>query len=192
MVYIGKSDNNYITETESLRPIVGSGADEDIRLGTDDYDRLDTSGKCTLPSALVLPKSEDGSYTPTSPQSTILNILSAVPADDYDQYCRGWHQLNTRNPPYNYNRNGECGNWQEKYIALHKHRLNQLEALKAHNYKQLDGQDRPTYIAYKCIQVATNGNRGCGGLADRMSGKEVLLMFYRIPCTHERVWVSVV
>jgi hypothetical protein len=130
-----------------------------------------TQGKCTLPSSLALPQSEDGSYTPTSPHYTILDILSAVPEDDYDQYCQGWHVLNSADPPYKYNVNGECGNWQNSYIALHKKRLEQLKALETHDYKQLRDQDKPQYIVYKCIQVATNGNRGCGGLADRMSGK---------------------
>ncbi|KAG2186502.1 hypothetical protein INT44_002724 [Umbelopsis vinacea] len=172
MFYTGHTDIQYAEDDDIAYSIPDhkSAADQPIEAGTGHHELPTTQGKCTLPSSLALPQSEDGSYTPTSPHYTILDILSAVPEQDYSKYCQGWRVLNSANPPYKYNLNGECGNWQNNYIALHKKRLEQLKALEAHNYGQLQVQDKPQYIVYKCIQVATNGNRGCGGLADRMSG----------------------
>ncbi|KAG2173594.1 hypothetical protein INT43_005012 [Umbelopsis isabellina] len=178
--HIGESNKDYAQDYDVPVPIESPDtvASND-KIGTDDYTITEPEGKCSLPTTLTIPKSEDGSYTPTSPHSDILAILSSVPEDDYEQYCQGWRKLVKPDYPYTYNLNGECGNWQEKYAALHKRRLTQLDSLKANDLDKLDSQDRPTYIAYKCVQVATNGNRGCGGLADRMSGM-ISTFFYAL------------
>lgn len=178
--HVGEPSTDYTQDYDVSVPIENPDmAAPNDNIGTDDYTTTEPDGKCTMPITLTIPKSEDGSYTPTSPHADILAILSSVPEDDYEQYCQGWRKLVKPDYPYTYNLNGECGNWQEKYAALHKRRLAQLDALKANDLAKLDSQDRPTYIAYKCVQVATNGNRGCGGLADRMSGM-ISTFFYAL------------
>lgn len=133
-------------------------------------DQFDNSGEsCELPDELVIPESEDGSYTPPGPDPTLLKALQLVAPADKDRYCRDvWDAQRGFTDVMPYNVNGECGNWQQKYTALHQRRLQQLELIRAN--KLADLEEEPRFISYYCKEVAVNGNRGCGGLADRMSG----------------------
>ena len=114
---------------------------------------------------------EDGTYTPPSPDMSLLNAIHQASPEDIDSYCRNVydreHGFNAATP---YNENGKCGKWQDEYTALHQRRLEQLELIR--NGKADELEETPLFISYLCKEVPVNGNRGCGGTADRMSGKK--------------------
>ncbi|OZJ03133.1 hypothetical protein BZG36_03864, partial [Bifiguratus adelaidae] len=132
--------------------------------------KLRPQSTCYLPQDMAIPASEDGTYTPPAPDQSLADFLRKVSESTYDTYCQEWHRRQTIPPEqYDYNRRGECGSWQKDYIQLHQQGLSHLQDLKAGVLSQKDGT-RHKYLAYVCNDVATGGNRGCGGLADRMSG----------------------
>ncbi|KAI9319967.1 hypothetical protein BX666DRAFT_2018108 [Dichotomocladium elegans] len=125
---------------------------------------------CELPNELFIAKSEDGSYTPPAPDPSLLNAVRLIAPEDVEKYCK-----NAYDPQHGfqdamtYNVHGECGNWQESYRAQQKQRLEQLEKLKTGDLVN-PAKEAPRFISYLCMKVPVNSNRGCGGLADRMSG----------------------
>ncbi|KAI8391809.1 uncharacterized protein BYT42DRAFT_558149 [Radiomyces spectabilis] len=134
------------------------------------YGGVKSKDKCQLPSKIMLPMSPDGTYSPPSPDDSLLKVLEYVAPDDYDKYCQSWDPVSGFTDEIPYNKNGECGTWQAKYRALHERRLEQLERLKAGDLESFQHEDKPMFISYYCKEVPKNSNRGCGGLADRMSG----------------------
>jgi hypothetical protein len=133
-------------------------------------DGIKTDKQCRLPTSLFIPKSNDGQYTPPGPHASVLKALAFVTKDDYDSYCQHWDPVKGFDDVIPYNVHGECGNWQKKYQELHERRLEQLERLKADDIESFSHDDIPVYVSYLCKEVPANSNRGCGGLADRMSG----------------------
>ncbi|CAO3619989.1 unnamed protein product [Cunninghamella blakesleeana] len=138
---------------------------------------IKTETTCQLPKKLWIPKSEDNTYTPPFPHESVLKALELVPQQDYNEYCQHWDPEKGFDDEIPYDSLGKCGNWQKKYKELHEKRLEQLERIKAGDYDSLVHEDRPLYVSYLCKQVVTN--RGCGGLADRMSGM-ISTLFYAL------------
>ncbi|KAI7853717.1 hypothetical protein BDC45DRAFT_441728 [Circinella umbellata] len=124
---------------------------------------------CILPDELYISPTEDGTYTPPSPDVSLLNSIRQASPEDIDSYCRNVfdreHGFNAATP---YNEDGKCGKWQDEYTALHQRRLEQLELIR--DGKADEVEEAPLFISYLCKEVPVNGNRGCGGTADRMSG----------------------
>lgn len=136
----------------------------------EDIDVFDQDDTCQLPEALYIPKSEDGTYTPPGPDPTLLKALRGASADDLDYYCRNvYDPVHGFTDVFPYNVNGECGTWQQEFTASQNEKLKQLERMKAGEV--LAPEEVPRFASYLCKEVPENGNRGCGGLADRMSGK---------------------
>ncbi|KAI9306923.1 hypothetical protein BJ944DRAFT_159010 [Cunninghamella echinulata] len=131
------------------------------------YGGIKTETTCQLPSKLWISKSEDNSYTPPHPHASVLKAVELLQKEDYNTYCQHWDPIKGFDDVIPYNSLGDCGNWQKKYIELHQKRLEQLERIKAGDFESLVHEDRPLYVSYLCKEVVTN--RGCGGLADRMS-----------------------
>ena len=114
--------------------------------------------------------SEDGSYTPPNPDPTLLEAVRHATYNDIDNYCRNVYDPKKGfNSETLYNTNGECGNWQQQYQQLHQQRLEQVELIKQGNIDAV--KERPEFVSYLCREVPVKGNRGCGGLADRMNGE---------------------
>ncbi|KAI8060067.1 hypothetical protein BC940DRAFT_281353 [Gongronella butleri] len=153
-----------------------ANADEET---VQDFGGIKTSTECRLPSKLVIPKSEGILYTPPSPDNSLFKVLEMVHDDEYNQYCQHWDPVNGFDDEIPYNVDGECGNWQERYQQLHAQRLEQLERLKSGDFESFAHDDKPKYISYFCKKVPENSNRGCGGLADRMSGM-ISTFFYAL------------
>ncbi|ORX51186.1 hypothetical protein DM01DRAFT_1384444 [Hesseltinella vesiculosa] len=149
---------------------------EKVAKANDDENGIGNSGGiktatvCKLPTRLDIPGTQDARYTPPSPDVSLLKILQQVPTDEYQQYCQHWDPVYGFDDDIPYNVNGECGNWQKRYEDLHSQRMEQLERLKAGDFESFAHDDKPRYISYFCKKVPENSNRGCGGLADRMSG----------------------
>ncbi|KAI7870039.1 hypothetical protein BDF14DRAFT_1778694 [Spinellus fusiger] len=126
---------------------------------------------CGFPSQIPISKSEDGTFTPPSPDATFFSALSRVTSSEYNAFCsqldpqRGFVNDTLTNPETN-----ECGTWQGKYKALHERRLEQLERLKAGDFGSFQHEDRPKFVGYICEIDKKNRRHGCGGLADRMTG----------------------
>ncbi|KAL0074714.1 hypothetical protein J3Q64DRAFT_1777345 [Phycomyces blakesleeanus] len=135
-----------------------------------DYGGIKTTGKCELPRKITIAPSGDETYSPPPTDASLLKAISFVTKSEYEDYCQQWDPATGFTDAEPYNTRGECGTWQEKYTALHKHRLEQLELIKSGDLQGFTDSDRPTYISYVCKEVPANSNRGCGGLADRMSG----------------------
>lgn len=129
-----------------------------------------TATECRLPSALHMPQSPNGQYTPPAPHESVLRAVKLAHPDDVDAYCQHWDPVQGFDDVIPYNTHGECGNWQDKYTGLHQQRLEQLERLKSGDIESFSHDDTPLYVSYLCKEVPANSNRGCGGLADRMSG----------------------
>lgn len=132
-------------------------------------DASTADAECQLPTELFIAKSEDGSYTPPHPDPTLLQAIRLAAPSDVENYCRNTYDRTTGfvdTAPYN--TNGECGIWQQQYRELHQRRLKELEMMQQGQLDEL--AEPPRFISYLCREVATVGNRGCGGLADRMSG----------------------
>ncbi|KAI9277256.1 hypothetical protein BDA99DRAFT_545222 [Phascolomyces articulosus] len=131
----------------------------------------DTSeeGTCVLPDELYISPTEDGTYTPPHPDTSLLNAIQQASPEDIDYYCKNVYDreygFDATTP---YNEHGECGKWQEEYTALHQRRREQLELIQQGRANEVEEQ--PLFISYLCKEVPVNGNRGCGGTADRMSG----------------------
>lgn len=127
-------------------------------------------GRCELPSELSLVSSEDGTYTPPNPDATLLEAIHHATYNDIDSYCRNvYSPTKGFNDATLYNTHGECGNWQQRYRQLHQERLEQFELIKQGNFDAV--KEPPQFVSYLCREVPVKGNRGCGGLADRMNGK---------------------
>ncbi|KAL0078085.1 hypothetical protein J3Q64DRAFT_1767625, partial [Phycomyces blakesleeanus] len=88
-----------------------------------DYGGIKTTGKCELPRKI-----------------TIAPTISFVTKSEYEDYCQQWDPATGFTDAEPYNTRGECGTWQEKYTALHKH-----------NLQGFTDSDRPTYISYVCM-----------------------------------------
>ncbi|KAG0174484.1 hypothetical protein DFQ28_008785 [Apophysomyces sp. BC1034] len=124
------------------------------------------------PSCTEIPPSEDGSYTPPSPDPTLQLALQRISPADYDTYCARSFDAKPEEQ--------ECGTWQNRYTALHERRLEQLERLKAGDFLSFQHEDSPRYVSYLCKEDPYHrGSRSCGGLADRMSGM-ISTFFYAL------------
>ncbi|RUS32852.1 hypothetical protein BC938DRAFT_474049 [Jimgerdemannia flammicorona] len=142
----------------------------------DEYEEFVEPLVCTLPLKLVIPKPEDASYAPPPAHSSVLEVMSLLPTDEQQSYCEQWNQVvkATKVDRYIYNTEGECGNWQEDYIELHRQGLESFEKTKRGEF-----EDSAKFAVYMCNDVAKSGHRGCGGLADRMSGM-ISTFFYSL------------
>ncbi|KAI9299787.1 hypothetical protein BJ944DRAFT_171877 [Cunninghamella echinulata] len=120
-------------------------------------------------------KTEDGSYTPPSPDDTLRQALNYVSNEDYNKYCDSW------NPDYGFSDDlneemDTCGTiWQQNFIQLQKTRLNQLQEWKSKKSSII-----PKFVSYVCQEDPRHrGSHSCGGLADRMSGM-ISTFFYAL------------
>ncbi|KAI7861871.1 hypothetical protein BDF14DRAFT_1886706 [Spinellus fusiger] len=182
IVYSGKSINTTTSDSEDYS--FGVKESDDTIVPSADppasiYGGIKSEDICRLPTKIVIPESPDGSYTPPSPHDSLLKAVQYASTADYDNYCQQWDPVHGFTDAEPYNTRGECGNWQEKYTALHERRLEQLQRLRANDYHSFVHEDKPTYISYLCKEVPANSNRGCGGLADRMSGM-ISTFFYAL------------
>lgn len=174
-------DPDDLATTDEVYNDVTDHSDESDLVGDDNSDDADATLSleetepllCTLPLSLDIPKPEDGSYAPPQVHSSVLEVVSLLSIDEQQAYCKHWRQVLMAKPndEYNYNRNGECGTWQDEYIKLHKRNLQRFQDMKKGNLELGPGIDQAKFAVYMCVDVAKNGHRGCGGLADRMSGK---------------------
>lgn len=137
--------------------------------------------RCFLPKVMNMPESPDGSYTPPSPHHTLLRAVGFASNEEYQNYCKKYDTvLDAYTDEWKYNENGECGNWQEKYIKLHQKDMEILSKYQHGEFpSDIDVAERPKYISYLCKEVPKDSNRGCGGLADRMGGM-ISTMFYAL------------
>ncbi|KAJ2957618.1 hypothetical protein NQZ79_g6709 [Umbelopsis isabellina] len=129
--------------------------------------------QCSLPPKLMLPMSEDETYTPPDPDPSLRKILTFVRPEDHDIYCEQFKQLadvETATNLYDHHLKKQCGNWQEKYKRLQNRRALQLEQLKKGDLDERNYEDRPRFIAYICANLGQYHRSACGGLADRMMG----------------------
>lgn len=128
---------------------------------------------CVLLTAdQLMPPSPDGSYTPPAPDATLLRAVDRASQEDYNRFCESWDPVTGFPDRMTYNEDGDCGTWQTDYMQLHELRLEQLERLKAGDFESFVHQEHPGYVSYLCKEDPTNrASRSCGGLADRMSGK---------------------
>ncbi|KAI8385809.1 hypothetical protein BD560DRAFT_384425 [Blakeslea trispora] len=140
-----------------------------------------TKNRCHLPNAMGMPDSPDGTYTPPAPHASLLKAVSFASNQEYQDYCQQYDPvLDAFSDEWTYNQHGECGNWQEKYMALHKKDMEMVEKYKDGIFPQdISVEDRPRFISYICKEVPANSNRGCGGLADRMGGM-ISTFFYAL------------
>ncbi|KAF7722281.1 hypothetical protein EC973_003465 [Apophysomyces ossiformis] len=123
-------------------------------------------------SCTEVPRSEDGSYTPPPPDPTLQLVLEKVDPVDYRTYCA--RSLNAEIHIE------DCGTWQSRYTSLHERRLEQLERLKAGDFRSFQHEDRPRYVSYLCEEDEYHRpSRSCGGLADRMGGM-ISTFFYAL------------
>ncbi|KAI8327991.1 hypothetical protein BC941DRAFT_445874 [Chlamydoabsidia padenii] len=173
---------------DNVQYFFGEGNQTDVEQEQTPLPEIDSSskvkgikadGECRLPSAIVIPKSDHNQYTPPGPHSSVLKALEHVAKDDYDSYCKHWDPVKGFDDVIPYNTRGECGVWQKKYQELHERRLEQMERLKAGDIESFSHDDTPKYVSYLCKEVPANSNRGCGGLADRMSGM-ISTFFYAL------------
>jgi hypothetical protein len=120
-----------------------------------------------------MPTSPDGSYTPPTPHQSLVRAIGFTSNQEYQDYCKLYDtELGAFTDEWPYNQNGECGNWQARYTAMHKKNMDILEQYKDGNFpNDIDVENRPKFISYICKEVPADSNRGCGGLADRMGGK---------------------
>lgn len=141
--------------------------------------------QCSLPPKLMLPMSEDETYTPPDPDPSLRKILTFVRPEDHDIYCEQFKRLDDAEAVtnlYDHHINKECGNWQEKYTRLQNRRARQLEQLKKGDLDERNYEDRPRFIAYICSNLGQYHRSACGGLADRMMG-ELLELYDVRQCT---------
>ncbi|CAO3700349.1 unnamed protein product [Rhizopus stolonifer] len=137
-------------------------------------------GSCQLPNEILIEKPTDGSYAPPSPHSSLLHAVSFSSSEEYQNYCQQYDaDQGGYSQEWNYNENGECGNWQENYIKLHKKNMDALEGYKKNEFPKVKMGKKPLFISYLCKEVPKNSNRGCGGLADRMGGM-ISTFFYAL------------
>lgn len=131
------------------------------------------NGRCYLPATMKMPTSPDGSYTPPAPHRSLVRAVNFASPEEYQGYCEQYDgEVGGYSDVWKYNENGECGNWQEKYIKLHKENMEVMEKYKNGEFpSDIDVAERPKFISYLCKEVPKDSNRGCGGLADRMGGK---------------------
>ncbi|GAA5814143.1 hypothetical protein MFLAVUS_007636 [Mucor flavus] len=139
------------------------------------------NGRCYLPATMKMPTSPDGSYTPPAPHRSLVRAVNFASPEEYQEYCEQYDQeVGGYSDVWKYNENGECGNWQEKYIKLHKENMEVMEKYKNGDFpSDIDVAERPKFISYLCKEVPKDSNRGCGGLADRMGGM-ISTMFYAL------------
>lgn len=127
-----------------------------------------------------MPTSPDGTYTPPTPHNSLVRAVGFASNQEYQEYCQLYDtEVGGFSDEWPYNKEGECGNWQERYTNLHKTDLAYLEQYKEGIFpKDIDVENRPKFVSYLCKEVPKNSNRGCGGLADRMGGKWIYLLFF--------------
>ncbi|KAG1149119.1 hypothetical protein G6F37_000782 [Rhizopus arrhizus] len=137
--------------------------------------------QCQLPNEILIEKPTDGSYAPPSPHPSLLQAVGYASRDEYENYCKQYDETQGGfTDEWKYNKDGECGNWQEKYIKLHKKNMNILEKYKNDEFpSDIKVEERPRFISYLCKEVPKDSNRGCGGLADRMGGM-ISTFFYAL------------
>ncbi|KAI7898120.1 uncharacterized protein BX663DRAFT_525793 [Cokeromyces recurvatus] len=128
-----------------------------------------------------MPKSPDGTYTPPSPHYTLVRAVGFATNEEYQNYCHKYDdKLGAFTDEWLYNQQGECGNWQDGYIKLHKKNMAILEKYKDGIFPEdINVEDSPKFISYICKEVPKDSNRGCGGLADRMGGM-ISTFFYAL------------
>ncbi|OAD80504.1 hypothetical protein PHYBLDRAFT_61555 [Phycomyces blakesleeanus NRRL 1555(-)] len=130
--------------------------------------------QCGFSEQIPIPESEEGSYTPPPPDATLYSALKYVSQEDQLSFCS---QVNSHkgfvDGKLDDVKEDSCGTWMARYTALHEKRLEQLERLKAGDYESFSHEDRPRYVGYLCQVDKNNPRRGCGGLADRMSGRNL-------------------
>ncbi|KAI9495968.1 hypothetical protein BDB00DRAFT_953602 [Zychaea mexicana] len=148
------------------------------------YPQADTAASssrdCSFKLDTLIPQSPDGSYTPPPPDETLLRAVELASNKDYQNYCQSWDEVNgfADNNDNNELDDDGCGVWQQKYLALHEQRLEQLQRLKAGDFESFGHESKPEYVSYLCESDPQNrGSHGCGGLADRMNGM-VSTFFY--------------
>lgn len=131
------------------------------------------SRRCHLPAIIKMPTSPDGTYTPPTPHHSLVRAVGFASNQEYQDYCQLYDtEVGGFSDEWLYNKEGECGNWQERYTNLHKTDLTYLEQYKEGIFPDdIDVENRPKFVSYLCKEVPKDSNRGCGGLADRMGGK---------------------
>ncbi|KAI8976812.1 hypothetical protein BDB01DRAFT_764543 [Pilobolus umbonatus] len=133
--------------------------------------------KCYLPNRLLIPESEDGTYTPPSPHQSLLRAVSYASTEEYQDYCKHYTPEGFTDE-WEFNEDQSCGDWEETYMKRHAHDLSVLEGYKKGKFPS-SVKNKPRFISYICQEVPANSNRGCGGLADRMGGM-ISTFFYAL------------
>lgn len=130
-----------------------------------------------MPNKILIEQPRDGSYSPPSPHISLLQAVSHATNEEFQSYCKKYNENQGGfTDEWKYNEKGECGNWQNKYIKLHKRNMAILKQYKKDEFSnKIKIKDRPKFVSYLCKEVPKNSNRGCGGLADRMGGKKKIL-----------------
>ncbi|KAI9024947.1 hypothetical protein CLU79DRAFT_790398 [Phycomyces nitens] len=147
-------------------------------LAFEDWSKRNT--QCGFPGQIPIPESEDGSYTPPPPDATLYSALKYVSHEDQLAFCSLVNsQKGLVDAKLEDSGNDRCGIWKTRYTALHEKRLEQLERLKAGDFESFRHEENPRYVGYTCQVDKKNPRRGCGGLADRMSGM-VSTFFYAL------------
>ncbi|KAG1194490.1 hypothetical protein G6F36_000175 [Rhizopus arrhizus] len=136
---------------------------------------------CYLPNKILIEQPRDGSYSPPSPHISLLQAVSHATNEEFQSYCKKYNENQGGfTDEWKYNEKGECGNWQNKYIKLHKRNMAILKQYKKDEFSnKIKIKDRPKFVSYLCKEVPKNSNRGCGGLADRMGGM-ISTFFYAL------------
>ncbi|CAO3635511.1 unnamed protein product [Cunninghamella blakesleeana] len=150
-------------------------SDEDVEPKPSISTNIRRNTTCQFTPSNMIFKSDDGSYTPPSPDDTLREALNYVSDEDYNKYCDIW------NPHHGFSDDlkeemNTCGTiWQQNFIQLQKTRLNQLQ-----QYRSKKSSVIPKFVSYVCEEDPRHrGSHSCGGLADRMSGM-ISTFFYAL------------
>ncbi|KAI9280712.1 hypothetical protein BY458DRAFT_500129 [Sporodiniella umbellata] len=136
---------------------------------------------CHLPNTILIDKPKDESYAPPSPHRSLLQAVAYASNQEYREYCEKYDESKGGfTDEWKYNEQGECGNWQNDYIKMHKKNMDMIKKYEQGEFPDgLDLNSRPMFVSYLCVEVPKNSNRGCGGLADRMGGM-ISTFFYAL------------
>jgi hypothetical protein len=167
------SSNEETQDSKSPQHYNTNQAEEDLAIVNNPSSPKTSTDKCYLPSIIKMPTSPDGTYTPPSPHHSLVRAVSFASNEEYQEYCNQYDmELGAYSDEWNYNKNGECGNWQKDYMKLHQEDRSVLAKYQDGEFPtNIDVAARPKFISYLCKEVPKDSNRGCGGLADRMGGK---------------------
>lgn len=129
------------------------------------------NSSCTLDVDTLIPPTADGSYTPPAPDASLLDAVHKASGYDYNQYCDSWHVDHGFHDDTDTYKD-ECGAWHDDYMTLHRQRIQQYLRFQDGELDVLENE-HPGYVSYVCREDPLHrGSRGCGGLADRMNGKQ--------------------